>query len=459
MAPEWNSDASNSEHEQVPSISKPILAGLVILAVTIGGFGALASVTRIQGAVVAPGTVVVESWPKKVQHNEGGIVADIFVDDGSEVREGDVLLRLDDTQTRAKLAIVIKQLTQLRAQSLRLKAERDDQPEPKFSAAQSDDEAEAIATERALFHTRRTSNANQREQLKQQLADKDKEIEGIEADIGAIDDQRAIAVKEHANLNQLFEQKHVTITRVLQLEREIAGLRGRRGQQVAAIARAREAMGGFRIQLVQVDVLFKKDVLAELATVETKINELAEQRTQAEDFLNRVDIKAPRSGVVQDLAFRTKGGVVRPADVLMIVVPKGDRLVVEARASPQDIDQLAVGLVAVVRFSNFNRPTTPELNARVIRVSADVTVDQPGQSSFWRPLTNSQQTSPLYNQQSLPYYAIRIEIPESELKRLDGGGLMPGMQVEVFISTTERTVMSYLLKPIYDRLARAMRER
>jgi HlyD family secretion protein len=457
VAPKARSSDRPLAERRAPSLAGPIVAGLLVSGLWIGGFGAVASVTRIQGAVVAPGTVVVEGWPKKVQHTEGGIIANIFVDDGSDVREGDVLLRLDDTQTQAKLAIVVKQLAQLRAQSVRLMAERDDFSEPRFSPTQSEDEAEAIATERALFHTRRRANSNQRDQLKQQLADKAKEIEGIEADIAAIDEQLTVAGKEFANLGQLFEQKHVTVTRINQLEREIAGLRGRRGQQVAATARARAAIAGIEIQLVQVDVLFRRDVLTELATVETKINELVEQRAQAEDFLNRIEVKAPKSGIVHDLAVRTKGGVIRPADVLMVIVPKGDRLVVEARVAPQDIDQVAVGQDAAVRFTNFNRPTTPDLSARVTRVSPDVTSEQTGQQSTLRPPV-SVQPSPA--QQPLAYYySTRIEISEGELKRLDGRGLVPGMQVETFITTSERTVLSYLLKPILDRLARAMRER
>ncbi len=447
-------DRVSAEETLGLSLRGPIKAGFLISALTFGGFGAIASFTKITGAVTAPGKIVVESWTKKVQHNEGGIVADILVDDGFEVRQGDLLLRLDDTQTRAKLTIVNKQLAQQQARLVRLKAERDDRAAPDFASPRSEDEAEAVATERLLFSARRWSLVNQKEQLAQQVIEKEREIDGFEADIQSIDEQFVVASKEHGDLSQLFAKKYVTQTRVLQLEREIAGLRGRHGQRIADIARTREQIAEIKVQLVRLDADFKRDVLTELAAVEVKTAELVEQKIQAEDFLTRIEVRAPQSGIVHELAVHTKGGVVRPTDILMIIVPKGDKLVVEARVSPQDIDQVAVGQPAVVRFTNFNRPTTPDLNAWLTRVSADVAIDQPGQPWSGRP-TAAVGTS----QQLAPYYGARIEIPDDELKKLDGAKLIPGMQVDTFITTSERTVMSYLMKPVQDRLTRVMRER
>jgi HlyD family secretion protein len=425
------------------------MTGLLISAFSIGTFGAGASVATIHGAVAAPGTVIVESWPKKIQHNEGGIVADILVDNGSEVREGDVLVRLDDTQARAKLVSAQKQLVLLNAQATRLRAERDDLPEPRFSAPNSDEEADAITTERSLFHARRLSIATQQDQGRQRALEKEKEIDDLEADLRSIDELNGIASKEHADLKDLLDRKYVTVVRVYQLEREIAALRGRRSQRTADIAKRRAEIEEIKFHISQIEADDKKDALSTLTATETKIADLVQQRVLAEDFLNRIEIKAPQSGVVHNRAIHTKGEIVRPADVLMIVVPKGDRLVIEARVAPQDIDQVAVGQAATVRFTNFNRPTTPELSARVTRVSADVEIDQP---QSWPP-----RAAPINSQ--APYYAIRIEIPDEELKKLDGGALVPGMQVETFVATSDRTVISYLIKPVVDRLARSMRER
>jgi HlyD family secretion protein len=230
----------------------------------------------------------------------------------------------------------------------------------------------------------------------------------------------------------------VAITRVLELEREVAGLLGRRGQRVAEIAKAREQIADTEISLLQADTEFRKEVLTEIEAIDAQLATLAEKRTTAEDKLSRIEIKAPQNGVVHELAVHTVGGVVKPVETIMLIVPKQDRLVVEARAETKDVDQLSIGQNAMVRFSNFNTRTTPELVGRVSRVSADVAVD---------PETKK------------AYYAVRVEIADEELKKLGDVRLVPGMQVTAFITTSDRTVLSYLTKPIADSFAHALRER
>ncbi len=424
----------------------PIALGFFVTVVTCTGLGVVGSIAEISGAVVAPGMVVVEDRTKRVQHQEGGIVAGIFVDNGHRVREGDVLLRLDDTQIRARLEIVRKRLAQLEARVARLAAERDNRPAPNFAAPLTPEQREIIAIERALFEARRDAMINRKTQLTQRTIEINKGIEGLSADIAAIGEQHRIAKLEHGILRQLFEKQHVPITRVLQLEREIAALTGRRGQRVAEVARAREQIIEIRLQLVNLDTEFRRDVLRELAAAEARIAELAERKTTAEDVLTRIDIRAPIAGEIHDLAVHTVGGVIRAVETLMIVVPHGSKLVVESRVAPADIDQVTVGQKALLRLVNFNRRMTPELEAYVTVVAADVTIEPASTPNGG--IARAQQ----------PYFATRLEITESELGKLDGGRLLPGMQVDAFIKTEERTVLSYLLKPFTARLAHAMRE-
>jgi HlyD family secretion protein len=431
-------DTAEDGSVQTASLRAPVVAGLAVCLATLGGLGAFAAVTNISGAVIAPGSLIVESRTKKVQHAEGGIVGSIRVDDGSQVREGDVLISLDETKTRAQLAIVMKQISQYNAKLARLRAERDGAAEPVFGPSGTADEADAIATERALFASRLRYREAKKVQLNHGLEETRKEIEGLEADIGAIDRQYEIASPELANLRDLFEKKHLAITRVLDLEREVASLTGRKGQRVAEVAKAHEQISQTEIELIQVDTEMQNEVLKDIESTEGQLATLAEKRTTAEDRLSRMDIRAPQSGIVHELAIHTVGGVVKASETLMLIVPQQDRLVVEAQASPHDIDQLSVGQPARVRFSNFNVRTTPELDAKVTRVSADAAEEPETKKS---------------------YYAVRLEIPDKELKKLGDVKLLPGMRVTAFIMTSERSVMSYLTKPVEDMFAGAMRER
>jgi HlyD family secretion protein len=424
--------------EAFPSLRGPAIAGFALCLLTLGGLGSYAAVATISGAVIAPGSLIVESRTKKVQHAEGGIVGEILVDDGSVVKAGDVLIRLDETKTKAQLAIVVKQMSQLTAKRARLVAERDQAAEPVFPKPTTADEEDAIKTERALFETRRQFLAAKKKQLGHRLEETRKQIEGYESEINGIDEQHRVATLELGNLRGLYEKKIVAITRVLELEREVAGLLGRRGQRVAEIAKAREQIADTEISLLQADTEFRKEVLTEIEAIDAQLATLAEKRTTAEDKLSRIEIKAPQNGVVHELAVHTVGGVVKPVETIMLIVPKQDRLVVEARAETKDVDQLSIGQNAMVRFSNFNTRTTPELVGRVSRVSADVAVD---------PETKK------------AYYAVRVEIADEELKKLGDVRLVPGMQVTAFITTSDRTVLSYLTKPIADSFAHALRER
>ncbi|ADZ71271.1 HlyD family type I secretion periplasmic adaptor subunit [Polymorphum gilvum] len=428
------------------SIRRHLLAALALAAALVGGLGGWAAVTEIAGAVVATGTLVVETNVKAVQHQEGGIVRQIAVRDGDLVEAGDLLLRLDDTVTRANLAIVTRQLADLAAQEARLVAERDGRAEIVFGARPQGLQAADLAADLAdversqveLLEARRASRTGRKKQLEEQIRQFDKQVEGLEAQRLAKGREIELIDDELADLIGLLDKKLVARNRVTALQRDKARLEGDYGSLIAQIAQSREAISERRLLILQIDDEARAEVLEQLQDVRGRLARLEEQRIAAEDQLARIDIRAPRAGYVHQLAVHTIGGVVGAGETVMLIVPREDLLVVEAKVQPVDIDQLAPGRDATVRFPSFDQRTTPELAARLVTVAADLTVD---------PATGA------------GYYAARLAIPDAELARLDGQTLVPGMPVEIFIRTRERTVLSYLVKPVADQIAHALRER
>lgn len=353
-----------------------------------------------------------------------------------------MLISLDATVTRANLAIIENQLDQLEARRMRLVAERDGAPilsVPQVLAAQGGrpEIAELIAGETALFAARARIQEGQRGQLCERIRQIDQEIAGLEARREAKDEELEFVGRELAGVEHLHEQGMIAFPRVAELRRMRAQLMGERGLFQAEIARAATRIAETELQILQLDQDRLSQILAELREAEAQIIELSERRAAARDELARVEIRAPQAGYVHELAVHTVGGVVAPGDTLMIVVPDSGRLIVEARVEAADIDQVAIGQRAALRLSAFNQRTTPEIEGEIRTLSADLTRDaQTGET----------------------WYLARIDIPPEELSRLNGSALVPGMPVEAFVQTGERTPLSYLLKPITDHIARAMRE-
>jgi HlyD family secretion protein len=425
------------------SMRRQTMAGLTVVVVLLGGFGVWAATTSLSGAVIATGQVVVESNVKKVQHPTGGIVGEIRVRDGDRVQSGDLVMRLDETVTRASLSMVAKQLDQFEARQARLVAERDGLPAIKVSAgltARQDqpDVAEVIASERSLFQARRTAIEGQRAQLTERVAQLREEIRGLEAQAAAKRKQTAYINQELEGVDKLFKQNLVPITRLTSLQREASRLDGEEGQLVASIAASKGKIAETELQIIQLIQDLKREVATELRDSQAKIGELVERKVAAEDQLKRIEIRAPQNGFVHQLAVHTIGGVVNPGEPIMLIVPQADSLVVEARIQPQDIDQVRAGQQVSLRFSAFSQQTTPEIFGTVSRVSADLTRE---------------------TQTNTAYYTLRITIAEEELSKLAGKALVPGMPVEAFIQTGSRTALSYLVKPFEDQVARAFRER
>ncbi len=425
------------------SIRTHLLGGLAVVALLAGGVGGLAATTELSGAVIAPGSLVVDSNVKKVQHPTGGVVGELRARDGDKVKAGDIVVRLDETITQANLAIVVKSLNELQSRLARLEAERDNVDTILFPAellARADDPelARSMTGERNLFEFRKSARAGQKAQLRERIAQLKEEIQGLTGQVAAKKRETELIGQELEGVRDLWRKNLVQIQRVTALERDAARLEGERGQLIASTAQAKGKISEIELQILQIDQDLRSEVAKDLREVQGKIAELVERKVAAEDQLKRIDIRAPQNGMVHQSTVHTVGGVITPGEAIMLIVPEADALTVEAKLAPQDIDQVRVGQTAALRFSAFSQRTTPELDGVVSRVSADLTTDQ---------------------RTGAAYYVVRITLSDSEIARLEGLRLVPGMPVEAFIRTGERTVLSYVMKPFTDQINRSFRSR
>ncbi|WP_296349096.1 HlyD family type I secretion periplasmic adaptor subunit [Reyranella sp.] len=419
------------------------MMGFVAVALLVVGIGGWAAATQISGAVIAPGKLVVDSNVKKVQHPTGGVVGELLVKEGDQVKQGDVVVRLDGTQARSSLAVVNKALDELIARQARNEAERDADKSVVFPAdmveRKGDPEvARLMSGEQRLFEMRKAAREGQKAQLREQIQQLQLQIEGTQAQEAAKAKEVTLLMQELESVRVLWKQNLVQISRVTALERDAARLEGERASLVAAVAQGRGRIAELELKIHQIDQDLSTEVGKELAEIRAKKSELTERRVSAEDQLKRIDLVAPQDGRVFQRNVHTVGGVIQAGEPVMLIVPQSDALIIEAKVAPHDIDQIHIGQHAVLRFAAFNQRTTPELNGEVIHIGADVAQD---------------------DKATEPYYSVRVRVSDGELARLDGLQLLAGMPVEVFIQTTPRTVASFLVKPLTDQLARAFRGR
>jgi HlyD family secretion protein len=417
--------------------------GLRVLLAALALAGGWTVLMPLAGAVVVPANLVVQSNVKTIQHPTGGVVAEIAVRNGMRVGVGDLLMRLDPTQAQASLQMVSKQLDELRARIARLVAERDglsqlDVPAQLAARAGGDTVKTLLASEEALFKARANARRSQIDLLQSRISQLGEEIAGLDAQVDSKSKQLELIAGELSGVQDLYDKRLVPLTRLTSLQRESARIEGERGQLMSAIAETKSKIGEAQLQIVRIDQDFRTDVVKELGETQGKEAELVERGVAAKDLLDRIEIRAPTSGVIHQLSAHTIGGVIRAGDAIMEIVPDSDDLQIEARLQPADIDQVRVGQKAFVRFSAFNQRTTPQLNGVVSYVSADTSHDQ---------------------QTNASYFTVRLTLAEDERHRLAGLQLVSGMPAEVFMQTGSRTMMSYLLKPITDQLQRAFVER
>jgi len=419
------------------------IAGYLSIFVMAGIFGGWAAFASINGAVIAPATIVAESSTKKIQHKEGGIVQKILVKNGDRVEGGRILVVLDDTESKAELGIVDSLLVEEVAKRARLEAQRDGLASVEFPPELSlrrkePDTARIMLGQLKLFAARTAGIDGKKEQLGQQIGQISEQIEGVRAQISAQERQIKLIGDELVGLHGLYEKGLVAKSRVLVMEREKARIEGELGELIAAKAGAASKIGEIKLQILQLDEEDSTQSLTELREVEGRIAEFRERKLASAARLSRMAIKAPLTGDVYQLAVHTIGGVIQPAETLMLIAPEADELVLEAHIAPQNIDQIEVGQYARVRFSAFDSRLTPEVGAEVTHVAADTSRD---------------------DENSPPSYAVRLRIPTEELAKLKGQKLRPGMPAEAFIQTSARSPLSYLLKPMVDQIAHTFRER
>lgn len=418
----------------------PMTAGLLALVLLVGGFGTWAVMAQITGAVITSGQIEVDRNRQVIQHPDGGVVAEILVDEGDTVAAGDLLIKLDATTLQSELAIVEGQLFELMARRGRLEAERDGIEtltfDPILMAAPTG--SELMEGQRRLFDARLESTKRATEQLDQQRAQIASQLDGISAQQTALDTQKTLISQELGDQQKLLDQKLVQASRVMGLQCEEANLLGRVGELTASAAQAAERMTEIDIQVLTLTTTRREESITRLRDLQYNELELSERRRTLVRQLDRLDIRAPVSGVVYGLQVFAEQSVIRPADPVMFLVPQDRPLVIATKVRPVDIDQIHLGQDVILRFSAFDQRRTPELHGKVTLVSADIFQDEATGMAF---------------------YQAEIQLNEGEATRLpEDMVLIPGMPVEAFVRTADRSPMDYLLKPLADYFAKAFRE-
>ncbi len=420
-----------------------VWAGWTIVGLTFAALTAWSSWAPLSTAAIAPGTVVVDGNRKSIQHLEGGIVKQILVRDGDPVVAGQLLVRLDDTHPRATLALLRGRHDSARAQEARLLAERDGAPDIAFPAdlsaraAAERDAADIVDGQRQLFAARRLTLTGQISILESRIEQAKAQIGGLEVQQSAKQRQIGIVHRQLTTLRELAGKGAASAHQVLEYEREFSRLDGERGQLIAQIATTQHAIGEAELQIIQLQKTLREEVEKQLGETQVQLLDLNERMRSARDQVERIEILAPTSGTVVDLAVFTIGGVIVPGNRVLDIVPRNVQLVIEAQVRPDDIDGIRPGLAADVRFSAFNRGTTPSLKGTVATVSADRLVN---------PKTNT------------PYFIARIMVPDDERTALKGLSLIPGMPADVIIAKGERTLFDYIAAPIENVVVKSLRQ-
>jgi HlyD family secretion protein len=433
-------------HHRTPA-TRPRTGGLIVSGVAVillffGGLGSWAALAPLASAAIAPGTVTVDSNRKTVQHLDGGIIAELRVRNGDRVRAGQVLLRLQDVESRAAYDLLKGQRLALLARQARLVAERDGRAEmavpAELAQARSEPQAEEILDgQRRILVSRNQVIAGQGAVLEQRIRQYEAEIASLDAQAESGKLQLRLIGEERQGIAQLVRKGLEKKSRLLALEREAARLTGMQGDYQGRITRARQGIAETRMEMLSLQQQRDAETVAELREVEDALAKLSEEMRMAEARLGRTEILAPQDGLVLDLRYFTTGGVIEPGAPILDIVPDGENLVVEAQLDPSNIDEVRAGLSAQVRLTAFKQRTTPTLPGVVTQVSADALTDQRSGKS---------------------YYSARVEIASAELAQLRGVALYPGMPVEVMIATGERTALDYLMSPVADSFAHAFRE-
>lgn len=425
------------------SAKGPLLIGGLALLVLVGVIGVWSVQARIAGAVIASGMVQVENNRQVLQHPQGGVVGELLVKDGDIVAAGEVLLRFDDTQLRSELAIIEGQLFELLARKARLQAERDGRdtllPSDALLTEAAGDPSvkDLIDGQQRLFEARADTLRQSAEQIAEQIAQAGNQIDGADAQLDALETQKALIEIELRDARSLFEKGLTPASRVSALQREQARLLGEIGNLTARVAQLRGQIADLSIERIALTTRLREEAISTLRDQQFQEVELVQRRLSTLDTLSRTDLRAPVGGVVYDSRVFALQSVVSPAEPIMYIIPQDQPMVISARVDPIHVDEVHVGQEASLRFAAFDQRMTPEVLGRVTKLSADVFTDQVTGAS---------------------YYQIELIPAEGEMLKLGGQILLPGMPVEAFMKTTDRSPMNYLIKPLADYFTRAFRE-
>ncbi len=437
--------SAHSEKRNDPWSPKTyILTGVLTLALLVGGVGGWSAFAQLAGAVIATGELRVESHRQVVQHPDGGVVADILIKDGDRVAAGDVLFRLDDTRQRAELGIIDVQLDEARATTARLIAERDGAsaitiPRALEERAAADQRLKTVLHDQEKLHAARIRSLEaEKTQLFRQIEQARERIVGASAQIAALETQTALANEERESQQKLFDKGLATAAPLMALKRDVARLSGEIASLRSSIAEAESEIAEIEVERLQLDGDRREEAIAELRELDALIAELGQQRIVIADQLTRMDIRAPRAGVVHALNVHARRAVIQPAEALLYLVPEDEALIIDVQVTPTEIDAIYLGQPVDLRFPAFNMRATPSIPGRVETISADRSVNEESGERF---------------------FSIEVALADDTFQDFASEfRLLPGMPVEAHIQTESRTPISYLVKPLTDQVARALRE-
>lgn len=417
--------------------------GLICVLILGGGFGGWAATASLSGAVIATGQLRVETNRQIVQHLDGGVVGEIFVRDGDRVEAGEVLIKLDDTLLRSELSALESQLFEIIARRGRLEAAQSGNatvtfdPELKSFAADNEQIQALMAGQRSLHKAKRESISKELDVMEERKLQLKDQIVGADAEVASLTEQSRLIGKELTDIRALLKKKLVQAGRVLSLEREAARLQGESGRLISQIAQLRGQISQIEIEGLRMEAAVREEAITELRELGFRELELQERRLSLKERLSRLDIRAPRPGVVLDMTVHAIKSVVRPAEPILYVVPSDSELLVEARVDPLNRDEVVKGQETVLRLSGLNTRTTPELFGHVKTISSDAIVDE---------------------QTGMAFYKAEVTLDEGELAKVANEELVAGMPVEVYIQTGDRTPFNYLFKPVTDYFETALKE-
>jgi len=421
----------------------PLTVGVCSLICLVLGVGLWSVMTQISGAVIASGQIQVEAKRQVIQHPTGGVVGKINVVEGSVVQAGDVVVQFDDASLRSELSIIESQYFELLARKALFEAERDDldaltYDEDFTRRAQGDEDLQDLVDRQSdLFKARLASLQKQKEQLSEQKEQLGSQVEGVNAQKEASQVQLGFIEEELKASQILLDKGLAQASRVLSLRREKARISGQVGNFLSELGRLRAAINGINIQILRLDTERRTSATENLRDTGYRSLELAERRNAILDNLSRLDVRAPMSGIIYDNKVFALQSVVRSAEPMMYIIPKDLPLVVQARIDTVHIDQVYLGQEATLNFAAFSQRTTPQIFGTVTKLSADVFTDQVS---------------------GLSYYQVELAPKAGEMDKLSNLELLPGMPVDAFLKTDERSAFTYLIKPVSDYFNRAFRE-